>query len=44
VLAVRLHKDGLNVEEIEAPSPRPGAVLVRVHAAAMTLLNPKSGA
>jgi len=26
----------LNVEEIEAPSPRPGEVLVRVHAAAIT--------
>jgi NADPH:quinone reductase-like Zn-dependent oxidoreductase len=36
VLAVRLHRDGLNVEEIEAPSPRPGEVLVRVHAAAIT--------
>src|SRR5215471_9903617 len=36
VLAVRLHRDGLNVEEIEAPSPRPGEVLVRVRAAAIT--------
>jgi len=36
VLAVRLHRDGLNVEEIESPSPRPGEVLVRVHAAAIT--------
>jgi NADPH:quinone reductase-like Zn-dependent oxidoreductase len=36
VLAVRLHRDGLNVEEIEAPSPRPGEALVRVHAAAIT--------
>ena len=36
MLAVRLHRDGLNVEEIEAPSPRPGEVLVRVHAAAIT--------
>src|SRR5262245_22612157 len=36
VLAVRLHPDGLKVEEIEAPSPRPGEVLVRVHAAAVT--------
>jgi NADPH:quinone reductase-like Zn-dependent oxidoreductase len=26
----------LNVEEIEVPSPRPGEVLVRVHAAAIT--------
>jgi alcohol dehydrogenase-like protein len=36
VLAVRLHEDGLKVEEIEAPSPGPGEVLVRVHAAAIT--------
>src|SRR6266550_2953817 len=36
VLAVRLHDDGLNVEEIETPSPDPGEVLVRVHAAAIT--------
>jgi NADPH:quinone reductase-like Zn-dependent oxidoreductase len=36
VVTVRLHRDGLNVEEIEAPSPRPGEVLVRVHAAAIT--------
>ena len=36
MLAVRLHRDGLNVEEIEAPSPRPGEVVVRVHAAAIT--------
>jgi NADPH:quinone reductase-like Zn-dependent oxidoreductase len=36
VLAVRLHRDGLTVEEIEAPSPRPGEVVVRVHAAAIT--------
>jgi NADPH:quinone reductase-like Zn-dependent oxidoreductase len=36
VLAVRLHRDGLNVEEIEAPSPRPGEVLVSVRAAAIT--------
>ena len=36
MLAVRLHRDGLNVEEIEVPSPRPGEVLVRVHAAAIT--------
>ena len=36
MLAVRLHDDGLKVEEIEAPSPGPGEVLVRVHAAAIT--------
>jgi NADPH:quinone reductase-like Zn-dependent oxidoreductase len=36
VLAVRLHREGLKVEEIEAPSPKPGEVLVRVHAAAIT--------
>jgi NADPH:quinone reductase-like Zn-dependent oxidoreductase len=36
VLAVRLHEDGLKVEEIETPSPEPGDVLVRVHAAAIT--------
>ena len=36
MLAVRLHPDGLRVEEIETPSPRPGEVLVRVHAAAIT--------
>ena len=36
MLAVRLHPDGLNVEEIEAPAPRAGEVLVRVHAAAIT--------
>src|SRR5207247_10069794 len=36
VLAVRLHDDGLKVEEIETPSPDPGEVLVRVHAAALT--------
>src|SRR5207247_10978604 len=36
VLAVRLHDDGLKVEEIETPSPRPGEVLVRVHAAGIT--------
>ena len=36
MLAVRLHRDGLNIEEIEAPAPRPGEVLVRVHAAAIT--------
>src|SRR3954462_12563885 len=36
VLAVRLHDDGLKVEEIETPAPDPGEVLVRVHAAAIT--------
>ena len=36
MLAARLHRDGLNVEEIEEPSPRPGEALVRVHAAAIT--------
>src|SRR2546428_13590373 len=36
VLAVRLHDDGLKVEEIETPSPDPGEGLVRVHAAAIT--------
>ena len=35
VLAVRLHEDGLKVEEIETPSSDPGEVLVRVHAAAI---------
>jgi NADPH:quinone reductase-like Zn-dependent oxidoreductase len=36
VLAVRLHDDGLKVEETETPSPGPGDVLVRVRAAAIT--------
>jgi NADPH:quinone reductase-like Zn-dependent oxidoreductase len=36
VLALRLHQDGLKVEEIETPSPDPGEVLVRVRAAAIT--------
>src|SRR5262245_8443942 len=36
VLAARLHDDGLKVEETETPSPNPGEVLVRVHAAAIT--------
>lgn len=34
--AVRLHDEGLKVEEVDTPSPRPGEVLVRVHAAAIT--------
>ncbi len=36
LLALRLHDDGLKVEEIETASPGPGEVLVRVHAAAIT--------
>jgi NADPH:quinone reductase-like Zn-dependent oxidoreductase len=36
VLAVRLHPDGLQVEEVPTPSPGAGEVLVRVHAAAIT--------
>ena len=36
MLAARLHSDGLRVEDVELPSPRPGEVLVRVHAAAIT--------
>ena len=36
MLAVRLHDDGLKVEEMETPSPGPGEVLVRVRAAAIT--------
>src|SRR5204863_10014900 len=36
VVAVRLHEDGLKVEEIETPSPGTVEVLVRVHAAAIT--------
>lgn len=34
--AVRLHAEGLRVEEIERPVPGEGDVLVRVHAAAIT--------
>jgi NADPH:quinone reductase-like Zn-dependent oxidoreductase len=36
VIALRLHPQGLQVEEIETPSPGAGEVLVRVHAAAIT--------
>ena len=34
--ALRLHADGLRLEEIPTPVPGPGDVLVRVHAAAIT--------
>ena len=34
--AVRLHADGLRLEETAQPEPGPGEVLVRVHAAAIT--------
>jgi NADPH:quinone reductase-like Zn-dependent oxidoreductase len=36
VLAVRLHPDGLRLEDIPTPTPGRGEVLVRVHAAALT--------
>jgi NADPH:quinone reductase-like Zn-dependent oxidoreductase len=36
VHAVRLHKDGLRLEELPVPQPRPGEALVRVHCAAIT--------
>src|SRR5262245_31345245 len=34
--AVRLHEDGLQIEELPVPEPKAGEVLVRVHAAAIT--------
>ena len=34
--AVRLHEEGLRLEELPVPEPGPGDVLVRVHAAAIT--------
>lgn len=34
--AVRLHTDGLRIDEIDVPTPGEGDVLVRVHAAAIT--------
>jgi NADPH:quinone reductase-like Zn-dependent oxidoreductase len=36
MLAVRLHPEGIRIDEIEPPSPGAGEVLVRVHAAAIT--------
>lgn len=36
MLAVRLHEDGLRLEEIPVPAPAAGEVLVRVRAAAIT--------
>lgn len=33
---LRLHEDGLRLEQIPVPEPGPGEVLVRVHAAAIT--------
>jgi NADPH:quinone reductase-like Zn-dependent oxidoreductase len=36
MLTVRLHSDGLRLEERPMPEPREGEVLVRVHAAAIT--------
>ena len=36
MLAVRLHPEGLRVEEIARPSPKAGEALVRVYAAAIT--------
>jgi NADPH:quinone reductase-like Zn-dependent oxidoreductase len=34
--AVRLHEDGLRIEQIDVPTPGAGEALVRVHAAAIT--------
>src|SRR3954467_5910405 len=34
--ALRLHADGLKLEEVARPEPGPDDVLVRVHAAAIT--------
>jgi NADPH:quinone reductase-like Zn-dependent oxidoreductase len=34
--AVRLHREGLRLEELDLPRPGPGEALVRVHAAAIT--------
>jgi NADPH:quinone reductase-like Zn-dependent oxidoreductase len=34
--ALRLHEEGLRLEELPVPEPGPGDVLVRVHAAAIT--------
>jgi NADPH:quinone reductase-like Zn-dependent oxidoreductase len=34
--AIRLHPDGLKVETIAIPEPKPGELLIRVHAAALT--------
>lgn len=34
--AVRLHEEGLRIEQIAVPEPRPGEALVRIHAAAIT--------
>src|SRR5579863_1371298 len=36
MLAVRLHPDGLRLDEIATPTPGPGEVLIRVRAAAIT--------
>jgi NADPH:quinone reductase-like Zn-dependent oxidoreductase len=34
--AIRLHPDGLRLDELDIPEPDPGEALVRVHAAAIT--------